>query len=63
MLQHNLKGFVYQSSTEEKQNQAPKEGLDQNTIEKLMQSLAKQSMREKAPSLEELESILQGEIK
>jgi len=63
MLQHNLKNFVYQSSTEEKQSQAPKEGLDQNTIEKLMQSLAKQSMREKSPSLEELESILQGEIK
>ncbi|AJZ75717.1 VWA domain-containing protein [Candidatus Nitrosotenuis cloacae] len=63
MLQHNLKNFVYQSSTEEKQNKTPKEGLDQNTIEKLMQSLAKQSMREKAPSLEELESILQGEIK
>ena len=63
MLQHNLKNFVYQSSTEEKQGQAPKEGLDQNTIEKLMQSLAKQSMREKAPRLEELESILQSEIK
>lgn len=63
MLQHNLKNFVYQSSTEEKQNKTPKEGLDQNTIEKLMQSLAKQSIREKAPSLEELESILQGEIK
>lgn len=63
MLQHNIKNFVYQSSTEEKQSKTPKEGLDQNTIEKLMQSLAKQSMREKTPSLEELESILQGEIK
>jgi uncharacterized protein with von Willebrand factor type A (vWA) domain len=62
MLQHNLKSFSYQASTEEKrQNQDSKE-LDQQTIEKLLQSLANQSMREKAPSFEELESILQQNI-
>jgi len=60
MLHHNLKKFVYQSSTEEKQNQESKD-LDQQTIDRLLQSLANQSMREKAPSFEELESILQGE--
>ncbi len=63
MLQYNIKNFVYQSSTEKKQSQGSKENIDQNTIEKLMQSLANQSMKEKAPSFEELESILQGEIK
>ena len=62
MLQHNLKKFVYQSSTEEKQQSQESKDLDQKTLEKLLQSLANQSMREKAPSFEELESILQGNI-
>ncbi|MBM3904209.1 MAG: VWA domain-containing protein [Thaumarchaeota archaeon] len=62
MLQHNLKKFVYQSSTEENQPSGNSKGLDQQTIEKLLQSLANQSMRENAPSFEELESILQGNI-
>ena len=62
MLQHNLKKFVYQSSTEERQSSDGSKDLDQQTIEKLLQSLANQSMRDKAPSFEELESILQGNI-
>ena len=62
MLQHNLKKFVYQSSTEEKQSSQGSQDLNKQTIEKLLQSLANQSMREKAPSFEELESILQGNI-
>ncbi|MBM3906129.1 MAG: VWA domain-containing protein [Thaumarchaeota archaeon] len=62
MLQHNLKKFVYQSSTEEKQSSERSKDLDTQTIEKLLQSLANQSMRETAPSLEELESILQRNI-
>ena len=61
MLQHNLKGFSYHTSTEEKR-QSQDSKLDEQTIEKLLQSLANQSMRERAPSFEELESVLQGNI-
>ncbi|MGQ0605701.1 MAG: VWA domain-containing protein [Candidatus Nitrosotenuis sp.] len=62
-MQHNIRNFVYYSSTEEKiESKGSKESLDQTTIEKLMQSLANQSMREKAPSFEELENILQSNI-
>lgn len=62
MLQHNIKNFVYRSSTEEKKESKSSDGLDQQTLEKILQSLANQSMREKAPSFEDLESILQGNI-
>ncbi|MEM2160991.1 MAG: hypothetical protein QXN55_08570, partial [Candidatus Nitrosotenuis sp.] len=62
MLQHNIKNFVYRSSTEEKKESQSSDSLDQQTLEKILQSLANQSMREKAPSFEELESILQGNI-
>lgn len=62
MSQRNFTNFVYYSNTEEKrqENDSPKEKLDQKTLEKLLQSLANHSMREKAPSFEELEGILQG---
>jgi uncharacterized protein with von Willebrand factor type A (vWA) domain len=53
---------VYRSSTEEKKESQSSDSLDQQTLEKILQSLANQSMREKAPSFEELESILQGNI-
>ena len=60
MLQHNIKSFSYYSSTEEKRQSEDSEKLDEQTIEKLLESLANQSMREKAPSFDDLESILQG---
>ena len=59
MLQHNLKSFSYYSSKEEEKQRQESKEMDQQTIEKLLESLANQSMREKAPSFEELESTLQ----
>ena len=62
MLQHNIKNFVYQASNKEQRQSQDSKTLDEQTIEKLLQSLASQSMKEKAPSFEELETILQGNI-
>src|SRR5574338_100261 len=64
MSQRNFTNFIYFSSTEEKRQDKneSKEVLDQKTLEKLLQSLANQSMREKAPTFEELESAIQGNI-
>ncbi|MFI5417233.1 MAG: hypothetical protein ACHQW9_04195, partial [Nitrososphaerales archaeon] len=64
MQLRNIVNFVYYSTTEEKKEKpAQKPGdTDQKTLEKIMQTLANQSMREKNISLEELESILQNAI-
>jgi len=60
----NIVNFVYYSTTEEKKEkpaQKPSD-TDQKTLEKILQTLANQSVREKNISLEDLESILQNAI-
>mgnify|MGYP003343067344 FL=1 len=63
MSQYNLKSFVYRISTEENNETQKSQSLDQETIDRMLQVLANQSMRDKVPILEELESILQQNIK
>ena len=63
MSQYNLKSFVYGISTEENNETQKSQSLDQETIDRMLQVLANQSMRDKVPILEELESILQQNIK
>ena len=60
----NIVNFVYYSATEEKNGHDAKkpDQTDQKTLEKILQTLANQSMREKNISLEELENILQNTI-
>lgn len=63
MSQYNLKSFVYRIITEENNETQKSQSLDQETIDRMLQVLANQSMRDKVPILEELESILQQNIK
>ncbi|MEM3065174.1 MAG: VWA domain-containing protein [Candidatus Nitrosotenuis sp.] len=62
MSPRNFTNFVYHAATEQKQQGQKSEGLDENTLDKLLGALASQSMREKTPTLEELEGILKGSI-
>ncbi|MGI0004280.1 MAG: VWA domain-containing protein [Candidatus Nitrosotenuis sp.] len=62
MSRHNFANFVYYSAEENKDGDKKSQELDKKTLDKLLQSLASQSMREKTPTFEELEGILQGNI-
>jgi len=64
MQLRNIVNFVYYSTTEEnkeKTTQKPSD-TDQKTLEKILETLANQSMREKNISLKELDDILQNAI-
>jgi uncharacterized protein with von Willebrand factor type A (vWA) domain len=60
MLHRNL---VYFASQDEKSQERQSTEPDQKMLEKILMSLAGQSMREKAPTIDELEGILQSSIK
>ncbi|MGQ0771976.1 MAG: VWA domain-containing protein [Nitrososphaerota archaeon] len=63
MSPRSFTNFVYYSAKNEKQDTDKKsETLDQKTLDKLLKTLASQSMREKTPTLEELQGILQGNV-
>lgn len=63
MSPRNFTNFVYYSAKNEKQDTDEKsKTLDQKTLDKLLKTLASQSMREKTPTLEELQGILQGNV-
>lgn len=65
MSHRNGKNFVYFAASKEKRKaeQTGSKRIDQKTLETLLQSLATQSMREKSPSVEDLEGILRGSLK
>lgn len=65
MSLHNFKNFVYFSATQEKRQDSDEKSrtLDQKTLERILQTLASQSMRERAPALDELENILLTNIR
>lgn len=64
MLLRSFKNFVYYSTEEKEQDSEQKsQTLDQKTLEKILEILASQSMRENAPSLDELENILLTNIR
>jgi uncharacterized protein with von Willebrand factor type A (vWA) domain len=64
MLQCNYTNFVYYSSTEQKRQSPEKklDTLDKKSLEKLLQILVTQSIKEKTPTMEELEEILKNSI-
>ncbi|HWP78485.1 MAG TPA: VWA domain-containing protein [Candidatus Nitrosotenuis sp.] len=62
MSPRNFTNFVYHSTTEQKQGGEKSEALDEKTLERLLSTLASQSMREKTPTMEELEGALEGSI-
>lgn len=57
------RNLVYFASQDEKKKERQSTEPDQKTLEKILESLAGQSMREKAPTIDELEGILQSSIK
>lgn len=61
MSPRNFTNFVYHPATEQKEGEKS-ETLDEKTLDKLLSTLASQSMREKTPTLEELEGALEGSI-
>jgi uncharacterized protein with von Willebrand factor type A (vWA) domain len=65
MSLHNFKNFVYFSATQEKRQDSDEKSrtLDQKTLERILKTLASQSMREKVPTLGELENILLTNIR
>jgi uncharacterized protein with von Willebrand factor type A (vWA) domain len=57
------RNLVYFASQDEKRKERQSTEPDQKTLEKILESLAGQSMQEKAPTIDELEGILQSSIK
>ena len=62
MSKHSFINFIYHSAKESQDGDKKSQTPDEKTMEKLLQSLASQAMREKVPTLEELEGILQGDV-
>lgn len=63
MFLHDTKNLVYFSSKKEQKKSESNEKLSENKIQQILETLAKQAMKEKHPTLEELESILQNSNK
>ena len=59
MSQPNTTNLVYFSNQENK-NKKPSEEISHDTLEKILQTIAKQVLKEKSPNVQELERILQG---
>lgn len=64
MSQRSHTNFVYFASKEEKgkNKDGDAKSLDQKKLQAILDSLARQSIREKTPSLDELEGILQSDL-
>ena len=62
MLQPDTKNILYFSNQESKTTTSSNE-ISNETLQKILQILAKQVLKEKTPSMQDLEHILQGVIK
>ncbi len=60
MSLYDTKNLVYFSSKTDKGKSKTKEQLSDEKIQQILETLAKQAMKEKTPTMEELESILQN---
>ena len=61
MSQHSITNFVYFTNQENK-NKKPSDEVSNDTLQKILQTVARQALKEKTPSTQELERILQGVI-
>ena len=61
MSQHSITNFVYFTNQENK-NKKPSDEVSNDTLQKILQIVARQALKEKTPSTQELERILQGVI-
>ncbi len=60
MSRLDTKNLVYLSSKKEKGKSKSEEQLSDNKIQKILETLGKQAMKEKPPTMDELDSILQN---
>ena len=60
MSRLDTKNLVYFSSKKEKGKSKSEEQLSENKIQQMLETLAKQAMKEKPPTMDELDSILQN---
>ncbi|MFB5645133.1 MAG: hypothetical protein ACE5R3_00885, partial [Nitrosopumilaceae archaeon] len=60
MSRLDTKNLVYFSSKKDKGKSKSEEQLTENKIQQILETLAKQAMKEKPPTMEELEAILQN---
>jgi uncharacterized protein with von Willebrand factor type A (vWA) domain len=61
LLQPNTKNFVYFLNQED-ENKKSNTGVSNNMLQKILQTMAKQVLKEKTPNLQDLDRILQGVI-
>ena len=61
MLQPSSKNFVY-FLNQENDNKTPNSELTNNMLQKILQTMAKQVLKEKTPNVQELDCILEGVI-
>lgn len=62
MFQHNSTNFIYFVNKSNKGSQSSNSSIDDKKLNKMLRILAKQSMKEKTPTMEELEKILQDSM-
>ena len=62
MSQRNISNFVYFLNKNEKGNKKGEDSQLNTKLQQILETLAKQAMKERTPSLEELESILQNSL-
>ena len=63
MSQRSIKNLVYFQSNNKKGQTKSETSISEIKLQKLLETLSKQAMKEKTPSIEELESILQNSIR
>lgn len=63
MLQHNTKNLVYFVTKEEKGKSDKEDQISKEKLEKILETLYRQAIKERTPNIEELEEILQSSIK
>ena len=62
MLQPDTRNILY-FSNEESKTTTPNNDISNETFQKILQTLSKQALKEKPPTMQDLENILQGIIK
>ena len=62
MSQHNTSNFVYFLNKNEKGNKKTEDTQLSTKLQQILEKLSKQAMKERIPSLKELESILQNSL-
>ncbi|HXV51159.1 MAG TPA: hypothetical protein VD689_03445, partial [Nitrosopumilaceae archaeon] len=63
MSLHNTKNFVYFAVDPQQKNTKEENSISEQNLQKILEALYNQAIREKTPDLEELEQIIQNSLK